>query len=95
MESNPQMLRGNGVDMKTVADALSGILLRPVMDETRLAGAFDLEMQFSAAEAQATDAVAAPTIFTAISEQLGLRLEAARAPAPVFVVEQIHRPSEN
>jgi uncharacterized protein (TIGR03435 family) len=35
------------------------------------------------------------SIFTAIQEQLGLRLEAKKAPAPVVVIEKIDRPSEN
>jgi uncharacterized protein (TIGR03435 family) len=101
MESNSRMLRGSSVDMKTVADSLTGILLRPVVDETNLSGAFNLNVQFADVPLQVTpetaDAAAdtAPTIFTAFPEQLGLRLEPGRAPTPVFVVEKIQRPSEN
>jgi uncharacterized protein (TIGR03435 family) len=103
MESNSRMVRGTAVDMKTFADALTGILGQPVLDETKLSGTFNLSMQFSDLRLQATpeaitrpaEEAAAPTIFTAISEQVGLRLESARAPAPVFVVEKIQRPSEN
>ena len=103
MESNPRLLRGTGVDLKTVADALAGILLRPVLDETNLSGNFNLEMHFADTRLEApAEAVSggagdstAPTIFGAINERLGLRLESARAPAPVFVVEKAHRPSEN
>jgi bla regulator protein blaR1 len=102
MQSNSKNVRGMGVDMKTLADSLAGLLTRPVLDETSLSGVFDLEMQFADLRLQATpDATPAgvgdqaPAIFTAIVEQLGLRLESARAPAPVFVVEKIQRPSEN
>jgi uncharacterized protein (TIGR03435 family) len=73
------------------------------VDATKLSGAFNLSMQFSdvrleatpEAIARPTEEAAAPTIFTAITEQRGLRMEATRAPAPVFVVERIRRPSEN
>jgi uncharacterized protein (TIGR03435 family) len=98
MESNSRMLRGTSVDMKTVADALAGLLLRPVIDETNLSGTFNLQMQFADVRAEAKpdgDGTAAATVFTAITEQLGLRLEAARAPSPVFIVEKVQRPSEN
>ncbi len=104
MESNSMMLRGTDVDMKTLADALAGILQRPVLNETNLSGGFNLSMQFADQRLQATeegsgngaaDPAGAPTIYGAIREQLGLRLEAARAPAPVFVVERVRKPSEN
>jgi uncharacterized protein (TIGR03435 family) len=99
MQSNPTMLEGHAVDMKAVADSLSGLLLQPIIDETNLAGAFNFSMRFAdvrpgrAPDASAVDA--APTIYTAIAERLGLRLESARAPVPVFVVQKLQRPSEN
>jgi uncharacterized protein (TIGR03435 family) len=99
MQTNSKMVKGSGADMKMLTDALAGILLRPVLDETNLTGSFNLEMSFADLRLQATpDANAdagAPTIFTAIVEQLGLKLDPARAPAPVFVVEKLERPSEN
>lgn len=101
METNSKMVRGTGVEMKMLTDALAGILYRPVLDETNLAGSFKFDMQFADLRLQATpdanpDAgAAAPSIFTAIAEQLGLKLESARAPAPVFVVVKLERPSEN
>ena len=101
METNSRMVRGANIEMAALADALAGILFRPVLDETNLKGGFNLEMQFADLRMQASpDAVpdagaSSPTIFTAIAEQLGLKLDPARAPAPVFVVEKLQRPSEN
>jgi uncharacterized protein (TIGR03435 family) len=37
----------------------------------------------------------APALFTAITGQLGLKLESGRAPAPVLVIQSIHRPAES
>jgi uncharacterized protein (TIGR03435 family) len=42
-----------------------------------------------------TQTDAGPSLFTAVEEQLGLRLETAKAPVPVLVVDHIERPSEN
>ena len=104
MESNSRLLRGTGVDLPAVADALAGILLRPVLDETNLSGTFNLEMHFADTRLTATpesvaggaaDPADSPAIFSAITEQLGLRLESIKAPAPAFVVEKVQRPSEN
>lgn len=86
--------------MKTLADALTGILRLPVLEETKLSGVFSLNLQFADLRLQAspdaaTGGSADPTIFTAITQQLGLRLESTRAPVPVFVVERVHKPSEN
>jgi uncharacterized protein (TIGR03435 family) len=101
METNSKMVRGANIEMSALADSLAGILFRPVLDETNLKSGFNFEMQFADLRMQASpDAVpdpsaASPTIFTAIAGQLGLRLESGRAPAPVFVVEKLQRPSEN
>jgi uncharacterized protein (TIGR03435 family) len=98
MQSNATMLEGTAVDMKTVADSISGLLLQPVVDRTHLAGNFNLSLKFADVRPRAAPdaaADAAPTIFTAIAERLGLRLESARAPIQVFVIEKLQRPSEN
>lgn len=96
MQSNPKTLRGTSIDMKALADAISGILVQPVLDETNLPGEFNFNLEFSDVRIEAAaEEASAPTIFTAITEQLGLRLESARAPTSVFVVEKVQRPSEN
>ena len=100
METNSTRIRGRRMEMPALADALAGILLRPVLDETNLAGAFNFEMQYADVRPQTAQETApaettAPTIFTAITERLGLKVESARAPAPVFIVESVRRPTEN
>ena len=67
---------------------------RPVIDRTGLTGDFEFELEFAPFNATAADSTA-PDLFTAIQEQLGLKLESARAPVEVLVVDRAERPSEN
>jgi len=90
----------------TVADLaamLSRQLGRTVLDRTGLTTAYDFTLQWtpdngatsreSSKDSPASDAL--PSIFTAIQEQLGLKLESIRAPAEVLVIDHIERPAEN
>ncbi len=99
---------GRTAPMKSLAEMLSFVLDHPVRDETGLDGAYDFEMDFAPDSARPLpDWIAGPdqpaptadpthpSIFTAITEQLGLRLEPRKGPVPVFVIEKIERPSEN
>lgn len=89
-----------GVSLDTFGKRLSVVLERPVIDRTGLTGLFDIKLEFSPDQAtpRAVRPGAEPTgpgVFTAIQEQLGLRLEAAKGPGKVLVIEHIERPSEN
>jgi uncharacterized protein (TIGR03435 family) len=86
--------------MQNVTDALSGILRRKVFDRTGLAGFFDVNLKWTPDPSisrnnpePAPDS--GPSIFTAIEEQLGLKLESGKAPIDVLVIDRIERPSEN
>ena len=88
-----------------VASVLSGNAGRTVIDRTGLAGSFDIEMNFDpASAAQAPPGAppgptptddSKPSIFTALQEQLGLKLEPTRGPIDVLVVDQAERPTAN
>jgi uncharacterized protein (TIGR03435 family) len=81
-----------------IAGALGqGVLNRPVVDQTGLTGRFDLRLTWTPDESQSTteSADASPSFFTAIQEQLGLRLESTRALVDVLVIDHVERPSEN
>jgi uncharacterized protein (TIGR03435 family) len=95
-------LSGRGMTMPRLADVLSGIAGRPVNDETRVAEAYDLELKYSLEmaaqnpDARANEPGAAyPSLFTALKEQLGLRLAGKRGTANVWVVVRAERPGEN
>ena len=84
---------------------LQGFARRPVLDKTGLKGLFDFRLQFvmdppaaPAVPAQAPAAAAdpsGPSFFSAIQEQLGLRLEPAKGIVDVLVIESVQKPSEN
>jgi bla regulator protein blaR1 len=99
----PERVSGRGLAMDDVARylMLNTGLDRPVTNRTGLEGRYSFELDFTrglpppAADAP-PDAAAAPSgtsIFTAVREQLGLRLDATRAPLDVVVIESIERPS--
>jgi uncharacterized protein (TIGR03435 family) len=81
-----------GESMARLAEELSRVSGRPVVDRTGLTGRYDLELEWSDDDDEDS---AAATLFTAVSEQLGLRLQAEKAPVDVVVVDHIELPSEN
>jgi uncharacterized protein (TIGR03435 family) len=75
--------------------ALSG-MDRPVIDKTELAGRFNFPLEYLPGEAAPSDDPSAgPSIFTALQEQFGLKLEPAKAPGEIHVIDHVERPSEN
>jgi uncharacterized protein (TIGR03435 family) len=105
--SGPTIISGTNMPLSKLAEALGNVLGRPVVDATHLSGGFDLKLIFrpmdDAAVSQAkgdgmkdTDIDSLPSIFVAVQEQLGLRLQSAKVPSKVIVVDQInHQPTEN
>jgi len=91
MGIGPGMLRSTSNRLQRLTDALSGILKRKVLDRTGLTGEFDINLKW--APDPAVDP--GPAIFTAIEEQLGLKLESGKAPIDVLVIDRIERPTEN
>ncbi|MDT7817733.1 MAG: hypothetical protein QOJ42_7649 [Acidobacteriaceae bacterium] len=95
-------LDGAGVSIEKLATTLSRSGLdRPVIDRTGLAGGFDLHLKWTAdvpENAARSGTIADPTgpsIFTAVREQLGLKLESAKAPLEILVIDHVEQPSEN
>lgn len=79
--------------MENFANVLSGQLDIAVIDRTGVPGAYSFDLEWSPNQ-NADDA--GPSIFTALSEQLGLRLEPRRAPISILVVDSISKtPTEN
>jgi uncharacterized protein (TIGR03435 family) len=68
---------------------------RPLVDETGLTGRYDFKLTYSYGDAPNTSGDVAPTMFTAIQEQLGLKFEPVRASVDTFVIDHIERPTPN
>jgi len=91
--------------LKEYADiALQGMLLdRPVRDQTGITGRYDFKITFMPDDslfgghgpAPPASDNPAPNFFTAIQEQVGLKLDAVKAPTDVMVIDHVEKPSEN
>jgi uncharacterized protein (TIGR03435 family) len=72
---------------------------RPVIDRTSITGLFDIHLEFSGLENSAAPGGAAdntaPSVFTAVQEQLGLKLSPDRGPVEVLVIDHVKKPSAN
>jgi uncharacterized protein (TIGR03435 family) len=70
---------------------------RNVVDRTGLAGSFDLTLLFQPIQTASTpsDLTGPPSIFTALQEQLGLKLESTTGPVDVLVIDHVEEPSPN
>jgi uncharacterized protein (TIGR03435 family) len=109
MRINPGGMVGfNGVPMSRIAQLLTQSVGRPVIDKTGLTGYFDFTLQWTpqpgsempirpAGEPPAPPPPAAdpdgPNLFTAIQEQLGLKLESGRGPVEVVVIDRLEKPT--
>jgi uncharacterized protein (TIGR03435 family) len=85
---------GSNAPMRAITGALSSMVEAPVIDKTGLQGTYNYTLQFGR-EWSATDPDSWPSIFTAVQEQLGLKLDAAHENVPNLVVDHITKPTEN
>ncbi len=69
---------------------------RPVVDQTGLTERYDFKLTWTYDDSKVpTDGTAAPSLFTAIQEQMGLKMEPVKASADVMVIDKVERPSAN
>ncbi len=85
-------LVGTGVSMEALGRYVGNRLGRIVMDKTGLSDSYDFTLNWAPDEASDSSA---PSLVTALREQLGLRLETQKSPVEVVVIDSIDRPSEN
>jgi uncharacterized protein (TIGR03435 family) len=95
---NDPDIRGRGghltakrVTAELLARILANELERPVLNRTGIDGAFDVDLEYTPEQNPEPGA----SLFTAIQEQLGLKLESRRAPVDVLLLDRIERPSPN
>ena len=97
---SPFTINAGGMTMARLAQSLSGIVDRVVTDETKLPGGYDLQLAFTPERPPPPGAPPpadpdAPSIFAALQEQLGLKLDARRGMVEMLVIDRIDRPKEN
>jgi uncharacterized protein (TIGR03435 family) len=85
---------GSNASMRAIAAALSSMVEAPVVDKTGLTGTCNYTLQFGRDWSE-RDPDSWPSIFTAVQEQLGLKLEAVHESVPNLVVDHITKPTEN
>ena len=93
-------IEAKAVSIPTLIESTLQRFDRPVVDKTGLTGLYSFKVQWSTEDAvfgqqNTVLATASPAFFTALEEQLGLRLTSAKGPGEILVIESVHRPSEN
>jgi uncharacterized protein (TIGR03435 family) len=85
----PTEISGTTIPFGHFVSVLEAQLKYPVTNETGLSGKFDLALKY------VPDGIDGPSVFAALEEQLGLKLEARRGPVEVFVIDSAAHPREN
>ena len=84
-----------GCEVQMLADELTQQLSRTVVDRTGLTGKYDFKLDWTSEEATDAAALTVPGLFTAIQQQLGLKLDAQKGPVEGLVVDHVEEPSAN
>jgi bla regulator protein blaR1 len=96
-------LAGKRLTTDTIATLLSRQFEREVLNRTGLPGKYDFQLDWTpdsgpcpaAADTESGSVTALPSIFTAIQQQLGLKLESSKGPVEFLVIDRVERPSAN
>ena len=92
----PGRVSARGASLQMFArTTLAGAVNEIVEDRTGLAGAYDFDLEFAADPLAVEPAAATASLFTALEEQLGLKLRAVRTPVDVLVIDRVEQPTEN
>jgi uncharacterized protein (TIGR03435 family) len=90
--SGRAQIAATSVSMAKLAITLGNQLGRAVIDKTGMEGTYDFRLEWNPDQATASSA---PSLFTALREQLGLRLESQKAQVEVLVIDNLEKPSQN
>ena len=104
----PGHLGGQKETMGQLVDALSSVTDRVVLNQTNITGKYDISVDYTPDQGQVQAPAGGtslppppsidptgPSLFTALQEQLGLKLEPGKGPVEILVIDHVERPSEN
>jgi uncharacterized protein (TIGR03435 family) len=93
MSVGPGMYKGFCVSVRSLASQLANLIVRPVHDATGLTGLYDINLHFRSEDTSpAAENADASSIFSALQEQLGLKLAAGKRPVETLVVDAAQKP---
>ena len=107
LRKSPGHTKGYKLTTGELAGSLSFLLGRLVLDKTALTGKYDIDLHWTPESVQMQSSAppeagppppvepTGPSIFTAVQEQLGLKLKSAQGPVKTLVIDRVERPSEN
>ena len=105
MQVRRGQMNAEGATLQMLANALSNITGRPVIDRTGLKGNFDFKFEWTPENGALTPGapgepgsqvdLSGPTIFTAVQDQLGLKLESEKGPVEMIVIDRLEKASAN
>jgi len=95
MGRNRGLMTAESASVAMLTNSLSVALRRPVVDQTGLSGRYAFRLEWAEDGAPGEPEDSGQSLFTAIQEQLGLRLESGRAPIEYVVIDAAERPSAN
>jgi uncharacterized protein (TIGR03435 family) len=91
----PGQFTGHALPLTSLIDNLAMQLHSPVVDKTGLTGKYDIKLEWTRDQDPASEDASGPSIFTALQEQLGLKLNSTKGPVDTLVIDHIEKPSEN
>ena len=95
MEVHRRMIDAKAQGMASLANILTAMINRSVIDKTGLPGTYDFTLQWSPDAEAGADVMAPPGLFAALEDQLGLKLRPAKGPVRTLVVDEAEMPTAN
>src|SRR6185437_10838584 len=96
MMVSPGKIVGQGITLASLNDLVAQIVHRPIIDKTALTGRYDISLEWTPDNTPDTSPLAGDlSIFTAVQEQLGLKLEPSTASLDILVIDSAQKPTPN
>lgn len=97
MSAGPRLIRYGSASMGDLASQLSGYVGRQVIDQTGLTGKYKIDLAFAPLDPGVTtgDPDPAPSLFQALQDQAGLKLDSTKGPVMVLVIDRAEKPTAN